>query len=411
MRKAMLCLAATTALAVVWALPSQAAELKAEVIHWWTSGGESAAVKVFADQFNKAGGTWVDTAIAGGANARTAAINRVVGGKPPTAMQFNTGKQFDDLVANDMLADLEPYAQEGNRRKIMPASFVEAATRNGKFYAEPVNIHGQNWLWYNKAVLEKAGVQPPTTFDDLFTALDKVKAAGLVPLAFGGQKNWERALFSYTLVGKGGQPLYNAVYEKRDVNAVNSPGFKAVAETYAKLRGYVDSGSPGRNWNDATAMVISGKAAMQFMGDWAKGEFTAAGWTPGKEYGCTVLGQGYMIGGDVFAFAKVKDPDQIASQKLLAKVLMDPETQIKFAEKKGSVPVRLDLNVSELDACAQISMKMAADAARQTPSMEMLTPASVTGALEDVISEYWNTPAMKPEAFVAKFGQTLKEAM
>ena len=74
------------------------------MIHWWTSGGESAAVKVFAEQFTKAGGTWMDTAIAGGANARTAAINRTVGGTPPTAMQFNTGKQFDELVENDLLA-------------------------------------------------------------------------------------------------------------------------------------------------------------------------------------------------------------------------------------------------------------------------------------------------------------------
>ncbi|MBI1773885.1 MAG: carbohydrate ABC transporter substrate-binding protein [Proteobacteria bacterium] len=402
---------AAIAFTLLAAAGAKAAELKAEVIHWWTSGGESAAVKVFADQFTKAGGVWVDTAIAGGANARTAAINRVVGGKPPTAMQFNTGKQFDDLVANDMLADLEAYAKEGNWRGIMPASFVEAATRNGKFYAVPVNIHGQNWLWYNKSVMEKAGVTPPTNFDDLFAALDKLKAAGVVPLAFGGQKNWERALFSYTLVGKGGQKLYDSVYGKRDSAAINSPGFREVADTYARLRGYVDSGSPGRNWNDATTMVIAGKAAMQFMGDWAKGEFTAAGLTPGKEYGCTVLGQGYMIGGDVFAMAKTKDPDQIAAQKLLAKVLVDPETQLKFAEKKGSVPVRLDLNVSSLDACAQISMKMAADPARQTPAMELLTPASVTGALEDVISEYWNTPSMKSEAFIAKFAQTLKESM
>src|SRR5277367_5579153 len=81
-----------------------AAAQRAEVIHWWTSGGESAAVKVFADQFDKAGGTWVDTAIAGGPNARTAAINRTVGGDPPTAMQFNIGKQFDELVDNNMLA-------------------------------------------------------------------------------------------------------------------------------------------------------------------------------------------------------------------------------------------------------------------------------------------------------------------
>ena len=57
-------------------LTSQTLAQKAEVIHWWTSGGESAAVKVFAEQYTKAGGTWMDTAIAGGANARTAAINR-----------------------------------------------------------------------------------------------------------------------------------------------------------------------------------------------------------------------------------------------------------------------------------------------------------------------------------------------
>ena len=89
-----------TAIAVAAALPVQAQEMKAEVLHWWTSGGELAAVKVFADQFKAAGGTWVDTAIAGGQNARTAGINRIVGGNPPTVMQFNTGKQFDELVSN-----------------------------------------------------------------------------------------------------------------------------------------------------------------------------------------------------------------------------------------------------------------------------------------------------------------------
>ena len=102
------------------------------MIHWWTSGGESAAVKVFAEQFNKAGGTWVDTAIAGGANARTAAINRTVGGTPPTAMQFNTGKQFDELVENDLLNDVDGVATEQNGRTRSPAPIVDATTRNGK---------------------------------------------------------------------------------------------------------------------------------------------------------------------------------------------------------------------------------------------------------------------------------------
>jgi glucose/mannose transport system substrate-binding protein len=385
------------------------AQIKAEVIHWWTSGGESAAVKVLADQFTKAGGIWIDTAIAGGANARTAGINRILGGNPPTAMQFNTGKQFDDLVANGLLADLEPLAQAGGWRKFIPAPIVDAVTRKGDFYAVPINIHAQNWLWYNTSVLAKAGVQPPSTFDELLVALDKVKATGVIPLSFSGQKTWERGLFNYLLLGKGGNDLYFAIYQKRDLGAAKSAPFKEVAEAFTKLRSYVDQGAPGRNWNDATAMVISGKAAMQFMGDWAKGEFIAANLTPGKEYGCAVVGQGYMMGGDVFVFAKTSDASQIEAQKLMAKVLLDPETQIKFAQKKGSVPVRQDVDVSSLDICAQTGMKILADPKRQVPAVELLAPASFNGALEDVISEYWNNPSMSSDAFIAKFMQAMQD--
>jgi glucose/mannose transport system substrate-binding protein len=53
-----------------------------------------------------------------------------------------------------------------------------------------------------------------------------------------------------------------------------------------KVKGYIDKDAAGRDWNLATAMVINGKAGMQFMGDWAKGEFTAAGKKPGKDYLC-----------------------------------------------------------------------------------------------------------------------------
>src|SRR5690606_33995249 len=98
---------AAAALAVA---PATAQELTAEVLHWWTSGGESAAVKEFAKAFNDAGGKWVDDAIAGGENARAAGINRIIGGDPPTAMQFNTGKQFDDLVAQGLLTPLDDVA-------------------------------------------------------------------------------------------------------------------------------------------------------------------------------------------------------------------------------------------------------------------------------------------------------------
>ncbi len=390
---------------------ANAQEMKAEVIHWWTSGGESAAVKVFAEQFAKAGGTWVDTAIAGGVNARTAAINRVVGGTPPTAMQFNTGKQFDELVENDLLRDVDQIATEQKWKSFMPQAIIDATSRNGKMYAVPVNIHGQNWLWLSKAALEKAGASEPANWDEALVALEKLKAAGLIPLAFSGQKVWERGLFNAVLVGKGGTALWASIHGKRDPAAARSPEFRAVAETYGKLRGYIDPGAPGRNWNDATNLVIQGKAGMQIMGDWAKGEFAAAGQIAGKEFGCAILSNegGYVMGGDVFAFPKLKDPAQQKAQLALAKVMLEPETQIRFAQKKGSIPVRLDLDVSSLDACAQKAVKLLADKKHQVAAQEMLSPPALTGAMEDVISQYWNTPAMSADAFMAKVADVLKQ--
>ena len=54
----------------------------------------------------------------------------------------------------------------------------------------------------------------------------------------------------------------------------------------AKLRTYVDDNFSGRDWNLASSMVIEGKAGMQMMGDWAKGEFLKAGKKPGTDFVC-----------------------------------------------------------------------------------------------------------------------------
>ena len=90
---------------------------------------------------------------------------------------------------------------------------------------------------------------------------------------------------------------------------------------------------------------------------------------------------------------------------MLAKMLLDPVTQIEFNKKKGSIPVRTDVDVSSLDICAQKGAKMAADPAQQAPSQELLTPPAVTGAIEDVISSYWNTPSQTVDQFADKFAR------
>jgi len=402
----------TTAAALVWNSGAFAQQMKAEVLHWWTSAGESAAVKVFADQFTKAGGTWVDNAIAGGANARTAGINRMVGGNPPTMMQFNSGKQFDELVSNDLIRDVDAVAKAGKWRELMPKPIVDATVRNGKFYAVPINVHGQNWMFYNTKVFADAGAEPPKTFPELLQVGEKLKARGIIPIALGGQPNWERGLFNAVLVGHGGADLFRQVLGSRDQAAAKSAKFKEVAEVYGKMRSLVDPGSPGRNWNDAVALVITGKAAMHFNGDWAKGEFIAAGQTAGKEYGCTILGESpkEVIGGDVFVFPTTKDQTLLATQDKLIQILLDPETQLEFSKKKGSIPVRMDVDVSSMDVCAQKSHAVLSDPANQVEAQELISTPNFTGAMQDAITQYWNTPNMSADTFIEKVVSAMRDA-
>ena len=401
------------ALAVAGALvsgPAKAADpMKAEVIHWWTSGSESAAVKVFADAFDKAGGQWVDSAVAGGEAARAAGVNRIIGGNPPTMMQFNTGKQLDELVNGNFLVNLDAEAAAGHWKDVLPKPILDASLRDGHLYALPVNIHGQNWLFYNTKVFADAGIAEPKTWSDVITAGKALQAKGLIALAHGGQSWQDHILFDAVLAGEGGSDLFLRVYGNDAQAAIADPRFKHVAETYAQLRGLMDPGMPGRNWNDATSMVITGKAGMQVMGDWAKGEFEAAGDQPGEQFGCVTPGAGaYVMGGDVFVFPKQDGGGATPAQVKLADVMFSKAVQLSFNEKKGSIPARTDIDVSSMDVCAQKAEAAIKDPSKQLPSTSYLISPDENGSLNDVITQFLNTPSEQVDDFIAKFAEAVK---
>jgi glucose/mannose transport system substrate-binding protein len=380
---------------------------RAEVIHWWTSGGESAAVKQVAQAYRGLGGAWVDTAIAGGDQSRAVTINRIIGGKPPTAAQFNTSKQFLDIIDEDLLNDVDDIARRDGWDRMLPAPIIDVIKVRGHWYAAPMNIHMQTWLWYSKPAFARAGIaHEPRSVDDLFAALDKLRAAGLVPLAHGGQAWQESILFSMMLSNLGGRELYLRVIRDRDQDAIRSSAFRRVLLAYKRLRDYVDPASPGRNWNDATAMVIKGRAGMQVMGDWAKGEFTAAGQLPERDYGCLpglTPTSPYLVQGDVFVFPKTDDPAVLQAQKMVARVAADPAVQLRFNQLKGSIPVRPDVDLAQLDACARKGMAIVRDRTRPLGVMEIYLTPDQNGALQDVLTAYWNTamPVARAQAAIA----------
>ncbi|MFA0442658.1 sugar ABC transporter substrate-binding protein [Vibrio sp. 10N.286.49.C2] len=403
----------TLAAAIAIAASPAFAKEEAEVMHWWTSGGESAAIKVLADAYEADGGTWQDSAVAGGSNARSAAINRMIGGSPTTAALFNTSQQYHEMIAEDMLNNIDAVAKANNWDQILPKPTLDAIKVNGHFYAAPVNIHMPGWFWYSKEAFDKAGIeQEPQTPEELFSALDKLKEAGYIPLALGGQNWQENLLFATVLSNIGGKQLYLDALGKRDAETLNSDEFKTVVDTFLKLKPYVDTGSPGRNWNDTTSLVINDKAGIQVMGDWAKGEFTQANKIPGQDYGCFPgLGDDslYIVGGDVFVFPKTDDKDQIAAQQSLVESMLKPATQVEFNNLKGSVPVRTDIDVSSMDICAQKGAAILKVADRQIPDGSMLMEEYLYGSLKDAVTEVWNSPNITTAQAVTIFERALRD--
>lgn len=370
-----------------------------EVLHWWTSGGEAAALNVLKGNLEKQGVKWNDMPVAGGGGeqAMTALRARVTAGNPPTAVQM-LGFDITDWAKQGVLADLNAVAAKEGWDRTVPKALQAFSKHDGKWIAAPVNVHSTNWVWANKEVLDKAGVTKlPASFDEFMDAAAKVQKAGFVALAHGGQPWQEATIFDGVVLSTGGIDFYRKAFIQKDKAALGSDTMLKSFERMAALRKLVDKDFSNRDWNLAAAMVINGKAGFQIMGDWAKGEFLNAKKVPGKDFVCFRFPgtQGLVsFNSDQFAMFKVKG-DAAAAQVKLASAIMDPGFQSAFNVVKGSVPARTDVPDTAFDDCGKKGMKDLAEANTKNTLVGSMAhghavPASIKNAFYDVITRHFN---------------------
>lgn len=394
-------------LIILLAAPLVATSGDLEVTHWWTSSGEASAVKEFADAFNATGNNWTDGAIAGaGGTARAIIISRILGGDPMGATQLNHGRQAEELIAAGLMTDLTELAErEGWKEFINPSSLLDSCTFEGRIYCVPVNIHSSQWLWLSHGAYEVAGIDVPTNWDEFVAAAPKLKEAGILPLAMG-QQGWQQSLaFGTITIAVGGLDIYKKVHFERNAEAAAGPEYQAVFEA-AEVARELARGSNVQDWNQATHLVITEKAGGQIMGDWVQGEFDMAGLEAGKDYSCLPgLGTNKLLdtGGDAFYFPANDDEETMKAQMDLASLLVSPKVQMAFNLKKGSLPVRGDLDLSSASECMRKGLQILADGEILPSSNQGLSPDSQS-QIEDLMSEFWSSKmsaAVAQGAFVA----------
>lgn len=412
----------TTAVAALTAAgfgAAHAADVKeVQMLHWWTSGGEAAALNVLKQDLAKEGYAWKDVPVAGGGGdaAMTALKAMVAAGTYPTASQM-LGYTVLDYAQAGVMGDLTETAKKEGWDKSVPAALQKFAVYDGKWVAAPVNVHSVNWLWINKAVMDKIGGTEPKTFDDLIALLQKAKDAGVIPLALGGQ-NWQEAtMFDSIVLSTGGPDFYKKAFNDLDEASLKSDTMKKAFDNLAKIKEFVDPNFSGRDWNLATAMVIKGDALVQVMGDWAKGEFVAAKKTPNVDYYCYRFPgtEGSVIyNSDMFGMFNVPD-DRKAAQIALATATLSKSFQSAFNVVKGSVPARTDVPDTDFDACGKKGMadlKAANDGGTLFGSLAQGygAPPAIANAYKDVVSKFVHGQIKTSDEAVEQLVQAIDDA-
>ena len=389
----------TTLSVAIAATASIAGAEDVEVLHWWTSGGEAAALNVLKEDLAGQSIGWVDMPVAGGGGeaAMTTLRARVTAGNPPTAVQM-LGFDIQDWAAEGALGNLDAVAAAEGWDAVVPAALQAFSRYDGHWISAPVNVHSTNWVWANRGILDRLGLAQPTTWDEFVAAMQAAEDAGFVGLAHGGQAWQEATMFDGVVLSAGGPDFYRRAFIDLDPEALGSDTMVEAFRRMETLRGFVDDNFSGRDWNLASAMVINGEAAFQIMGDWAKGEFLNAGQAPGTDFLCfRVPGSegSVTFNSDQFAMFAVEGEGAQAAQAAMAQAIMSPEFQSAFNVVKGSVPARTDVSPEAFDACGRQGMADLAAAAEAGTLLGSMAHghanrAAVKNAIYDVVTAHFN---------------------
>jgi glucose/mannose transport system substrate-binding protein len=311
------------------------------------------------------------------------------------------------------MLDLTELATKEKWNDILrPKTQMESCTVDGKVWCVPVNLHSAQWMWTNRKVFADAGLEPPKNWNDLVAAAPKLKEKGIQPLALA--QGWPVGLLvNDLLVAIAGVDNFVKVYKERNLDIAAGPEFAKVFQAVDDARKMVNAADMTKQWNEAVALVITGKAAANVMGDWAGGEFQVAKMTPGTDYDCLPgLGIEPVLntGGDVFYFPKNADPEVEKAQLALASRLIQPDVQVAFNLKKGSLPMRPDVDLSAANDCMKKGLEILDQGSKVFPNDVQMIDRDSINQINDLFTAFFATPEMSPADAQGKFVEIIKAA-
>lgn len=322
----------------------------------------------------------------------------LVGGNPPDLFSYWAGARVQFVVDTGRLAPIDDVFEKYGLNELFPAAVQQGCTYDGKKYFLPLTQHFVPFF-YSKEAFRKAGVTPPKTWAEFLVVCEKLKAAGITPIALGSRERWPAQFWlDYPLLRTAG-PEYRAALMAGKASYTDPQVVKAF-ELWKELldKGYFNKNPNAYDWAEAAAMVGTGEAAMTLMGTWFMQLDDQIGWTAGEDYdffpfpvvtpGIADVAVGPIDG--VVLPRDAKNPE--AARQVLAQLAaVGPQTQ--FNRGSGALAPNKNVPDSTYNALQLRVKALLAGIPNWAFNYDLATPPPVADVGLDAFTKFIDNPA------------------
>ncbi|MDD3655863.1 MAG: extracellular solute-binding protein [Atribacterota bacterium] len=315
-------------------------------------------------------------------------------GEVPDLFQSWGGGTMNEQAEAGLLKDITNYLDKEGWRETFSEGALGVYAYKGRNYGVPRDM-GMVGFWYNKDLFAQAGIaKPPATWSELFEAIQKLKDAGITPIALGEGDKWPGAFYwEYLAARIGGEEAFVKAASRE--GSFTDPAFIEAGEKLLELVAAdpFQLGFLGATWADEATLMGNSEAAMDLMGQWAPGSFREnsidgqglgdkTGWF---KFPMVEGGAGHpndaLGGGNGFVVGKNAPEETIDFLKFISSV----ESQIRQAEIGLSVPVVKGAEAGLTDPMLKLVQQGAADAGYFQLYYDQYLPPATGSVVNDAV--------------------------
>jgi raffinose/stachyose/melibiose transport system substrate-binding protein len=363
--------------------------VQAETITLWTLSfsaktANAAVAKVAADFEAANPGTKVEIVTRGTDEHKTAL--RVAAGSdrgPDIYFSWAGLGLGGEYVKAGLSLPLDKYYQQYKwADELLPSAAAFADLYPGGKHGVPFTFKGEG-IYFNKALFAKAGITAePKTYDELVAAADKLKAAGIAPITFGGLVNWHvMRLMDVILETKCGAEKHDALMGMSASWKTEPCATASFVEFDKWAKNYILSPFMGIDNTQALNLFLAGRAAMMLEGDWLVTSLADAKKIDDYDIFPFPTGTNRLYGFSEYHYVSTKSKNPDLAAKFLD-YFMSKDVQQTLIGKVSAISVNKDVSYANLQPISAKWLKIFNTFSKIYVNGDQAFPLAVT-------TEYW----------------------